>query len=84
MSYILYILINMLENRVRICVKKIPRKTFIFIIQKNIKWEMVLDDRKKIANNFYKKLRIVNPNGENVLVNNRCFLFYFLFGSFQN
>ncbi len=42
-----------------------------------IKWKSIFDGREnKIPNNFYKKWKIKNPNGGNVLVNNREGCYY--------
>jgi len=42
----------------------------VFDVQKIVKWKVVLDEEKTfISNKFYKKLKIVILNSENVLVN---------------
>jgi len=45
---------------------------------------MLLNERKNYANNFWKNLRIVNPNGENVLINNYYPFHSFLFENFKS
>jgi len=37
---------KMLENGLKICVKKFKQKTFIFILKKITKWKAILDERK--------------------------------------
>jgi len=71
MPYNLCILVNKLENVLKIYIKKFNHKIFHIHFFKIVKWKVLLNERyNKFASTFWKNFIIFNPNGENAQVNN--------------